>query len=388
MCTRILTASGNKTLTTGRNMDWHERFSTDLWMFPGGMEQLSLDEPGIKNFTWTSKFKSVMACPAFSDVSGYKAGKKIITPCDGINEKGLSANILWLADSCYHQDSVPYDSDANYLSIGMWTKYMLDNYTSVEEAVKDWISKPYEIVGIYFKAPAVNQMIKCHLSLSDAEGGSAIFEYYADTDNEPPKLHITTNLQDVYSTDKVTVTAGVECAVMTNSPVYEVQRQLYDYWKWNWNVSGNTTWQNANYMQKVRTLPGTSYSTDRFARASHYLERMTIETDTQKQILQTFSLLRNTATPTGYALEENASFHTSPTLWASVADNTHLVYYFHSTDYPFPVWVDLNALFIGAPVIFSRSDKDCSIAGNITNNNTFAESDTYEFLLHGISDKA
>jgi hypothetical protein len=76
-------------------MDWQEDLQSNLWIFPRGMkrdgglgEQVSL--------AWTSKYGSVVA-------SVYEGGT-----ADGMNEKGLVANLLYLAESEYAlPDDIP-----------------------------------------------------------------------------------------------------------------------------------------------------------------------------------------------------------------------------------------------------------------------------------------
>src|SRR5450432_81128 len=86
-CTRTLYVGANNTVITGRNMDWMEDMASNLWVFPAG---LSRDGAvGAKSIRWTSKLGSVV-------VSGYEAGST-----DGLNEKGLVANLLYLVESDY-----------------------------------------------------------------------------------------------------------------------------------------------------------------------------------------------------------------------------------------------------------------------------------------------
>ena len=63
-------------------MDWREDTQTDLWIFPRGMVRSG--EPGNNTLKWTSRYGSVIA-------SAYN-----IATVDGMNEKGLVANLLWL----------------------------------------------------------------------------------------------------------------------------------------------------------------------------------------------------------------------------------------------------------------------------------------------------
>eukprot|EP01036_Dinobryon_divergens_P048411 gene48411-64948_t len=86
-CTRTLYVGDGNLVLTGRNMDWKEDMSSNLWVLPAGMKRNGAAGP--KSAEWTSKYGSVI-------VSGYEAGST-----DGMNEKGLVANLLYLAESQY-----------------------------------------------------------------------------------------------------------------------------------------------------------------------------------------------------------------------------------------------------------------------------------------------
>ena len=82
-CTRVVYKGEKDLIITARSMDWKEDIGTNLWIFPRGMERNG--EVGPNSVKWTSKYGSVIA-------SAYD-----IASTDGINEKGLVANLLWLA---------------------------------------------------------------------------------------------------------------------------------------------------------------------------------------------------------------------------------------------------------------------------------------------------
>jgi penicillin V acylase-like amidase (Ntn superfamily) len=71
---------------TGRTMDWVEDLQSNLYLMPRGMEHTSNTKTP---FVWTSKYGSVIT----SIDSGGTA--------DGMNEKGLVANMLSLSESSY-----------------------------------------------------------------------------------------------------------------------------------------------------------------------------------------------------------------------------------------------------------------------------------------------
>ena len=118
-CTRILYETGDDNYIVGRSMDWFECLGSDLWSFP---REMSRDGgTGPKALAWTSKYGSVV-------VDAYD-----IAATDGMNEKGLVGNVLYLAEAEYG------DGDPNkpQISIGAWLQYILDSFATVAEAVAD-----------------------------------------------------------------------------------------------------------------------------------------------------------------------------------------------------------------------------------------------------------
>jgi penicillin V acylase-like amidase (Ntn superfamily) len=81
----------DRTVITGRNMDWKEDMGSNLWVLPAGMQRDGAAGP--PSLRWTSRYGSVV-------VSGYEAGM-----ADSLNEKGLAANALYLAESEYPKAS-------------------------------------------------------------------------------------------------------------------------------------------------------------------------------------------------------------------------------------------------------------------------------------------
>jgi len=86
-CSRVVYLGQDNVVITGRSMDWAEDIKTNLWIFPRGIQRNGLG--GSNTIEWVSKYGSVIA-------SAYD-----IASSDGMNEKGLVANMLYLAESDY-----------------------------------------------------------------------------------------------------------------------------------------------------------------------------------------------------------------------------------------------------------------------------------------------
>lgn len=287
-CSRFTYTTQEGGVVIGRSMDWMEDMQTDLWAFPAGISRIGSDAPN--SIKWTSKYGSVIA-------SGYNLGTT-----DGINSRGLVANLLYLATTDYGQPS----PDRQNLSVLNWAQYTLDNFSTVDEAVKGLSKNPLHIIA----KPLPNGTYPgVHLSISDPSGDNAIFEY------------VDGNL-DVYH--------GKQYTVMTNEPTYDKQLALNEYWQG----------------LKGCFLPGTSEPPDRFIRASYYLGQAPSSADVQQSIAIVFSIIRNVSQP--FMKNQSDRPNQSATLWRSVADAKHLVYYFEKTNRPNIVWVDLSKLNLNA----------------------------------------
>ncbi len=295
-CTRVLYTGEENTVIVGRSMDWSEDMGTNLWLFPRGLERSG--SAGPASLRWTSKYGSVAA-------SIYE-----VATVDGINEKGLAANVLYLAESDY--GSV---GDRPTLSISMWAQYVLDNFQTVAEAVEALSQEPFRIV-----APMMPNGVPAqgHLAISDPSGDSAVFEYVAG---------------------KLVVHHGREYTVMTNSPIYSEQLALNTYWQ---SIGGTVF------------LPGTNRASDRFARASFFVGAVPKKVapayiaavpDRQfnlQALACVLSIMRAVSVPLGITTPNAPNI--ASTIWRTAADQKNLIYYFDSATTPNTFWVKLADL--------------------------------------------
>ncbi|GAB7024511.1 linear amide C-N hydrolase [Salidesulfovibrio brasiliensis] len=283
-CTRFVYSAGDEQVFTGRSMDWLEDLHSDIWIFPRGMERDG--GVGANSIKWTSKYGSVIT-------SGYNAAS-----ADGMNEKGLVGNMLYLAESKYGSLH-----DKPGLSFAAWVQYVLDNFATVDEAVQALRQEPFRIVATTLpngSAPTI------HLAISDPTGDSAIFEYIDG---------------------KLTIHHGKSYTVMTNSPVYDEQLALDKYWQ---QIGGLTM------------LPGTNRASDRYVRASYYTKALPKFEDNRMAVAAAFSVIRNASVPLG--ITDPSKPNISTTLWRTVSDHKNRVYYYESAISPNIFWVDLGSI--------------------------------------------
>lgn len=267
-------------------MDWEVEIGTNLWVLPRGVSRSGTAGPN--SATWTSKYGSVVA-------SGYD-----ISTTDGLNEAGLAANMLWLAESEYPVDG----EDRPAVALSLWAQYVLDNFATVGEAVSALTATPLHVVTI--EVPGQNRPATLHLALSDATGDSAIVEYI---DGQQVIHH------------------GREYQVMTNSPIFDKQLAIAEYW----NEIGGTV-----------MLPGTNRAADRFVRASFYINAVPKTADPLEAVAVVLGVVRNASVPYGITTPDEPNI--SSTRWRTAIDHTALRYFFESALSPSTFWVDLKNL--------------------------------------------
>lgn len=332
-CTRTLYVGEGRMVATGRNMDWREDMFSNLWALPAGIERDGAS--GATSIRWTAKYGSVV-------VTGYEAGST-----DGMNEKGLVANILYLAESEY---GAPMEGRPD-LSISLWGQYALDNFATVAEAVDHLRAEPFNLLA----PPLPNgSPAALHLALSDSTGDSAIFEYVEG---------------------KLQIHHGKDYTVMTNSPVYTEQLALNSYWK---EIGG------------LVFLPGTNRAADRFARASFLLDAIPKKLDPNyirgvpmqsfdfQAVASVLGVQRAVSVPLGITTPDQPNI--SSTIWRSISDQKNLIYYFDSATRPNTFWVELSRLDLkpGAPVLKLTIQDGQVFSGEVSSD--FKPSKPFTFL--------
>ena len=315
-CTRAVYKGNDGLILTARSMDWSTDIGTNLWLLPRGMERNG--EVGKNSFTWKSKYGSIIA-------SGFD-----VATSDGMNEAGLVANVLWLAESEYEK----WDGKKQGMSIALWAQYVLDQFATVEEAVNELQKE--EFVVVTAEIPGTSRLTTLHLSISDASGDNAIFEYVDG---------------------KLTIHHSPDYTVMTNSPIFEKQIALDEYWK---EIGGTTM------------LPGTNRAADRYARASFYINAIPKTDDYRVAVASVFSVIRNVSVP--YGISTPGQPNISSTRWRCVSDHKNKVYYFETALTPNTFWVDLKQ------VDFTEGNAVKKLS--IVNNETYAGNALDSFVDH------
>lgn len=320
-CTRAVYFGKEGQVVTGRTMDWFEDMQSNIYVFPKAMERNGATNN--KPLKWKSKYGSVV-------VSAYEGATT-----DGMNEAGLVTNILYLSETIYPKNT----SKKPEIAVSVWGQYVLDNFATVKEAVDELKKEKFTVLEV---ATPSGKAGTVHLSISDQSGDSAIFEYV---------------------NGKLVIHHGKQYQVMTNSPTYDKQLALNEYWK---NIGGTVM------------LPGTNRAADRFARTSFYINAAEQSADPRTAVATTFSVMRNSSVPIGISTEGQPNI--ASTLWRTVSDNKNKIYYFESTLSPSLVWLNLNEIDFSpsSQVRKLQLHGNLDLSGNQTKN--LVGSKPFEFL--------
>lgn len=309
-CSRVLWASGDQVLV-GRTQDWTERVNSVFRKFPRGIERVGA--VASNPHKWTSKYGSLV-------ITGYDIGTH-----EGVNEKGLSTHILYLAGDA---DFGTRDPGKEAIGIMQWAQYYLDNYATVAEAV-DAIGKSTVQVEPMILPNGKPALL--HLSLEDRNGDSAVIEYIK---GKPIIYH-----------DK-------RFTVVTNEPTYDKQIENLKQYR---SFGGD------------KPLPGERTPSDRFVRAAYYTNALPKPANADTGAAYMFSVIRNVSVPFGAADPDKPNV--SNTIFRSVMDLTNGRYFFESTYAPNVVWVDYGKLDFDAgssETVLPVETRILSLSGNVT----------------------
>lgn len=317
-------------------MDWLECPQPQLWVLPKGVKRKAMAKPRFgKQFSWQSKYSSVITSALASEDDSLP-NKRCTS--DGMNNKGLTANLLWLTLSDFPKRGDFRNTDKKPMSLSIWAQYILDTCKNVSEAIK-------AMEHIYIQTSVINTGARggtegtCHLSVGDRAGNSVVFEYIDQV------LHIYTNVKNVKFSNMNGVVMHAytkqQMQVMTNDPAFDRQIASLDYWdelNKRYQVNGNPA-----------MLPGSNASLSRFIRATYFTEEMNLmaqedQKDDHMLILARLAAVMNNAAQPATRLRslEETPANLSRTQYNSFADQTRLQYFYRSGYSPFMIWVYLS----------------------------------------------
>ncbi len=285
-CTRVLWVSPDNQVFVGRTQDWMEKAGHAFRLFPRGAQRVGAVAENPHK--WTSKYGSLV-------LTAYDMGTH-----EGVNEKGLSAHALYLAE----ENSFPQrDPKQQGIGIMQWVQYYLDNYATVAEAVEAQKSWAFQIEPLILPNGFPTLV---HVSLSDKTGDSAVIEFIGG---------------------KAKIYHDRRFIVMTNEPTFDKQMENLKQYR---TFGGD------------KPLPGERSPTDRFVRAAYWVTALQKPANPAEGAAFMFSVIRNVSVP--FSAGEPGRPNIASTIFRTVIDHTGERYYFESTYAPNVVWIDYSKL--------------------------------------------
>jgi len=311
MCTRVLWDDGNGNVFVGRTQDWTEKANSAFRVYPRGIERVGAVAENPHR--WTSKYGSVV-------VTAYDIGTH-----EGVNEKGLSAHALYLAEEAAFGER---DPQVEAIGIMQWVQYFLDNFATVAEAVEAQETFEFQIEPLILPNGYPTLV---HVSLSDKSGDSAVIEYIGG---------------------KARIYHDKRFTVMTNEPTYDIQIENLKQYR---TFGGD------------KPLPGERTPSDRFVRAAYYAKGLPTPANRDEGAAYLFSVIRHVSVPFGLGDPDRPNV--ASTIFRTVQDLTGGRYFFESTYAPNVVGVNITELDFtaGGPELELRvEEKIFSLSGEVT----------------------
>ncbi len=315
-CTRVVFLGDSTTnyVMVGRTLDWRTPIPTNLYVYPAGIKKQSM--PDGPMLTWTSQYGSVLAV-------GYDGG---VT--EGMNDRGLVMNGLFCKGTIY-KESIGPDDNTPVMSLSVLVSYFLDNFETVDE-VYTWLQQnEFAIFGKTFDGGTVSTL---HWALTDRTGETLVMEYVDG---------------------KLNLYKSKDYRVLTNDPPMPQMQAINDYWK---AVGG------------VNMLPGTVRSSDRFVRASFFINHVPANVDYAAAWASLSSIMGTVSVPYGYEIEGEPNV--SSTQWRSIADATGGKYYFKFAYSTADFWIDMSKVLLkpGSPILKLDTTKYEELSGCVNNH--------------------
>jgi len=225
-CTRIFWNTNPDLMIVGRNEDYVTASHPTLVATPRGIKRIGTSDEANKNqsINWTVKY---------GNVASYANNR---FPNDGMNEAGLTARTLFYLDGKPNEIVAP-DNKKKELDEDHWVSFVLDNFSTVNDAVNAIKNKVHVVSVTGKKGSGFSYATPKHLAIADASGDSAIIEI---------------------QNGQIMIFHGPEYQILTNPPSY--QKEL----------------ENAAKYKAVKQdkLPVSWSASDRFVRADYFLKHL------------------------------------------------------------------------------------------------------------------
>ncbi len=203
---------------------------------------------------WLSKYPSISFNTYFDKPGPEKGSSFYVAGVDGINIEGFKVGTYFLDNS-----SFPDSPTEKTIDVGSFMQYLLDNFKSVDEAIRDIENNNYHVISL----PTGALEVKLHFFLHDITGKSAIVEFIRGRTN---------------------IIYDPEIPVLTNSPYLESIEHINAY----------------EAAKGKDAVPGGKESLDRFVRAAYYWKHLPATVNADEAVKNGFSVMQPPAVSPGF----------------------------------------------------------------------------------------
>lgn len=298
-CTDFKLTGKDGTIIVTRSMEYALDFHSNLRTSTRNREFIMTAPDNKPAMKWKAKYGYVYLDGLDTDIA-----------VDGMNEKGLSFEALYLPTLAQYQE-IPAGKEAKalpYINFGDWVLSSFDTVDQVKDAVKN----------IYVFAqdlPNLNNMVfPLHYAIYDASGKGIVVEYIDG------KLHVYDNI-----------------GVMTNSPAYSWHLTNLNNYVHLTPTNPNPIVENGVKFAATGQgygmigLPGDISPPSRFVKVATLLHVLIPTADAGTTLNAAEHVINNVDIPLGLAREpSNGAASNELTQWVVFKDLTHKVFYYRT----------------------------------------------------------
>jgi choloylglycine hydrolase len=324
-CTDIKIQAKDGSVVVARSMEFEFDIQSKLNVVEKGQKKLSHAPKEMNGIEWTSKYKIA-----------YLDGFGLDGATDGMNEKGLSVEILYMPGYAKYQDEQAQKHPDKALSILDLGVFILGNFKTTDE-----VKKALQEIYVWGE-PHNNFIFPIHLAVNDSEGNSTIVEW----------------------TDKGLNFNDNKVGVLTNSPYYDWHTiNLNNYLNLNpinppQKLVNGETFSPAGQGAGFVGLPGDWSPPSRFIRAATINSYAQKPKNAQEALLLGSHLINSFDIPKGIMRDKdkNDPSYGDYTPWVVLKDLNNKVIYFRHYSNPNFYSVDLSK------VIFEKGQSKKTIS--------------------------
>lgn len=301
-CTSFRLTAQDSTVMVARSMEFAQDMNSNFISSPRGKSFNLTGPEGKPGLSWDAQYGYV-----FLD------GLGLGTPLDGMNEMGLSLEVLLFPNEAKYQ-TIPQGKEKQALSYVNFGDWVLGNFKTVDE-VKNALNDIY-VFGE--KLPQLNnEIFPVHFSVFDPSGKGLVIEYVEG------QLHVHEHM-----------------GVMTNSPTYDWQvTNLRNYVQLSPTnpkpvIDNGITYAATGQGAGMLGLPGDVSPPSRFVKMAVMLKTVLQPKDAREALNLSQHMMNTVDIPKGFVrvVDHNNTATLESTQWVVFKDLTHKKFYYRTYD--------------------------------------------------------